>query len=226
MLGFMAKKVGMTQVFDEEGNAVPVTVLEILENVITQKKETKGDDGYNAFQIGTQEETKEYRMSGPEIGHLKKKNLKLFRTLKEFRVSEELLGKYNIGDSLNPSDILGGEGALLDAQAKPKGKGTMGRIKRWSQHRRTMSHGTKHHRQIGSAGAGTTPGRVIKGKKMPGRENLFTTIRHLLLFKCDLENGLLLVRGAVPGANGSLIVLQKSKPKTGWNAYARSVSKK
>ncbi|MDX1919708.1 MAG: 50S ribosomal protein L3 [Candidatus Caenarcaniphilales bacterium] len=225
MLGVLAKKIGMTQVFDAEGNAIPVTVLEFLENVVTEKK-TVEKHGYNAVQLGGQTETHENRVSKGEIGNFKKKNLPIFRFLKEYRVPKEIVDKYEIGAELDPAEILGAEGELIDATARPIGRGTRGRIKRWNQHRRLMTHGTKHHRQIGSAGAGTNPGRVFKGLKMPGRESHDVTISHLTVFKYFPEKKVVLVKGAVPGYKGAFISLRKSRKKGEWNKSALQVGKR
>jgi large subunit ribosomal protein L3 len=226
MLGLLAKKVGMTQVFDAEGNGVPVTVLEILENAITEKRNQK-EHGYNAIQIGGEAAAKESKLTKPEIGHLKKSNSPLFRTLKEFRVSAELLEKYEVGQALDAGEILGEEGSLVDVTSRPIGRGTSGRIQRWNQHRRTMTHGTKHHRQIGSAGAGTTPGRVLKGLHMPGRDNNLRTTSHLMLVKLMEIEGkkVALVKGSVSGYKGCMVVVQASKKLGTWNKLAFDLGK-
>jgi large subunit ribosomal protein L3 len=224
MLGLLAKKVGMTQVFDEEGNSVPVTVLELFENVITEKR-TIEKNGYTALQIGAKAEAEEKDINKPEAGHLKKNNLKFFKLLKEFRVPAETVAKYEIGTELSSEEVLGGEGSLVDIAGRPIGKGTSGRIQRWNQHRRTMSHGTKHHRQIGSAGAGTTPGRVFKGLKMPGRDSQDVTISHLAIVKHLPEKKVVLVRGAVPGHKGAIVSIKPSKQKGKWNELARQLGK-
>lgn len=222
----MAEKVGMTQVFDEDGNALPVTVLKVLENVVTQKKEESDKDGYNALQIGAEEVTNENRLTKAEVGHCKKNDVKPFRHLKEFRVPAEILEQYNIGDEVKVEEIIGEKGTLIDITGKPKGKGTMGRIKRYNQSRRLMTHGTKHSRQMGSAGPGTTPGRVFPGKKMPGRNSNKTTIAHLEVFSYNPEHRLLLVVGSIPGHNNSLVSVKQSKPKEGWNKYAVNVGRR
>lgn len=224
MLGLFARKIGMTQVFDTAGNAIPVTVLELLENVITAKLST-GKNGYNALQVGA-EIVKEKKLTKAQLGSLQKKNLALFRTLKEFRVGAEDLNKYEVGAELNPEEILGEEGNLLDITGKPIGKGTTGRIKRWNQSRRRMSHGTKHHRQIGSAGAGTTPGRVFKGLHMPGRDSENITIIHAKLFKYIPEKKAVLIKGAVPGFDGALIQIKPSRKKGEWNKSALVIGKR
>jgi len=224
MIGLFARKVGMTQVFDGEGNAIPVTILELLENVVTAKLTTE-KNGYSALQIGA-EIVKEKKLTKPQIASLQKKNLALFRTLKEFRVAPEVVSKYEIGAELDAGEILGEEGSLIDVKARPIGKGTTGRIKRWNQSRRRMSHGTKHHRQIGSAGAGTTPGRVFKGLHMPGRDSEDVTISHLKLFKYIPEKKALLIKGAIPGFDGALIQVKPSLKKGEWNKTALSICKR
>lgn len=225
MLGFLTKKVGMTQVFDADGNAVPVTVLEFLENVVTDKKDLE-KNGYTAIQLGAEAESKESRMSKGELGNLKKKNLPNFRELREYRVAADVLAKYEIGAALDPTEVLGAEGELIDASARPIGRGTRGRIKRWNQHRRLMTHGTKHHRQIGSAGAGTNPGRVFKGLDMPGRDDNDVTISHLTIFKYYPDKKVILVKGAVPGHKGAVVSLRRSLKKGEWNKAALEIGKR
>ncbi|MDJ0625524.1 MAG: 50S ribosomal protein L3 [Candidatus Caenarcaniphilales bacterium] len=225
MLGLLAKKVGMTQIFDENGDAIPVTILELLENVVTEKK-TKEKTGYTAIQIGANEASKEEKLSKPELGNLKKNNLPLFRILKEFRVSGEEVEKYELGKELNPAEVLGDNGCLVDVTGRPIGRGTSGRIKRWNQHRRLMTHGTKHHRQIGSAGPGTTPGRVFKGLKMAGRDNEDITISKLTLVKYVPEQKALLIKGAVPGHKGAIVSVKPSNKKGEWNRNALLIGKR
>lgn len=225
MLGLLARKVGMTQVFDAEGNAIPVTVLELLENVVTAKV-TEEKNGYNAIQIGAEVVSAEKKLSKGEIGNLKKNDLALFKTLREYRVPADEVSKYEIGAELDPNVVLGSEGALLDVSGRPIGKGTTGRIKRWSQSRRRMSHGTKHHRQIGSAGAGTSPGRVFKGLRMPGRDSENVTISHLKLFKYVPEQKALLIQGAVPGFDGAILSIKPSKKAGEWNKTALQIGKR
>lgn len=224
MLGILAEKVGMTQIFDENGFALPVTVLHVLENVVTQIKTEDSKDGYNAIQVGCVEETKEHRMTKPLIGKFKKKNLSLYKKLKEFRVTSEIIGKYSIGDVIDPAELFEKD-SLVDVQGRPIGRGTTGRIKRWNQQRRLMTHGTKHHRQIGSAGPGTTPGRVFPNTKMPGRDSNVVTIPHLKVVSYDPTNRILVVLGSVPGKK-NIVTVKPSKPKQGWNKYARDLRKK
>ncbi len=225
MLGLLARKVGMTQIFDAEGNAIAVTVLELLENVVTAKM-TADKNGYNAIQIGGEAVDNENDLSKPELGSLKKKELKPFRELKEFRVPADLVGKYEVGAELDPAEIIGAEGTLVDITGRPIGRGTTGRIKRWNQSRRRMTHGTKHHRQIGSAGAGTTPGHVFKGLRMPGRDKENVTISHLTFVRYVPEQKVLLIKGAVPGFNGALLSIKPSKKKGEWNKSAVAIGKR
>lgn len=224
--GFLAKKVGMTQIFDESGFAIPVTVLEVLENVVTQVKSQDTKDGYDALQVGGEDVKRESRLTKNEVGHLSKNDLPPFRHLKEYRVTSDQVTNYKVGDKINIADIVGEAGDLLDITSRPKGKGTMGAVVRWNNSRRLMTHGTKHHRQIGSAGPGTTPGRVFPGKKMPGRENKETTMPHLELVKYCPEENILVIKGSVAGHKNSLVSIQKSKPVKGWNKYGRSVAKR
>ena len=223
MPGLFGRKIGMTQIFDEEGNAVPVTLIQLLENTVTAKLLPE-KNGYAAIQVGCEVVTPQ-KLSKPERNHLSKNNLPIFRQLKEFRVSVDLLEKYQIGSKLEVSDILGGEETLVDITGKPKGKGTQGRIKRWNQSRRRMSHGTKHHRQIGSAGAGTTPGRVFPGLHMPGRDSNLVTIRKLRVIKILAEKNLILIKGGVPTHKQGLLVIQPSVT-SGWNQRALSLGKR
>jgi len=225
MAGLLAKKVGMTQVFDEQGLAVPVSILKILENTVTCLKSTQ-TDGYNAVQLGCLE-AKEKKLTKGQLGHLKKNNLPLFRYLKEFRLSAEDLKSYKLGVSIDFRSFLK-EGVLIDVSAKPKRGGTVGRIKRWNGRAKLATHGTKRHKHIGSCGPGTTPGRVFPGLRMPGRDRNQVTVRKLLVFKLlDFEESrekIVLVKGAVPGPRGSIVFIRKSIVKD-WNKTAFSLGK-
>lgn len=206
--GAVGKKRGMTQVFDEEGSAVPVTVIELLPLTVTQVK-TKATDGYTAVQVGF-DETKEKHLSKPEQGHLKKNGLKLFRRIKEFRLSESDIGGYEVGQVLSPEFLTSIE--RVNVAGRSIGKGFQGRIKLHHFGRGPMSHGSKSHRLPGSIGAGTTPGRVFKGLRMAahmGDNNV--TIENLKVVLLDAEKNLLLIKGAVPGKNGSLLFISPRK---------------
>ncbi len=211
MIGLLGKKVGMTTVFDQEGLSVPVTVIQLGNNIVTQKM-TKETNGYTAVQVGGFQ-VKEKRLNKPELGAMKKRELPAMKPLKEFRVDD--LSGYNVGEALKPETIIS-EGILVDVQGRSIGKGFQGTIKRYNAGRGPMSHGSKFHRSMGSIGAGTTPGRTFKGLHMPGdMGNETVTVRHLKVVRLDAEKGLLLVRGGTPGVDGGLLVIKPSKTK--WN---------
>ncbi|MBI1271572.1 50S ribosomal protein L3 [bacterium] len=210
-VGLMGKKVGMTQIFDEEGLVVPVTIVKMGENIVTRKL-SKEKNGYEAVQIGGFK-VKESKLNKPEQGQLTKSELPLVKPLKEFRVDDT--SPYNLGDAV-ALDSLYKEGMLVDVRGRSIGKGFQGTIKRYGAGRGPMSHGSKFHRSMGSIGAGTTPGRVYRGAPMPGQMgNKNVCTRKLTVVKVDTENGLLLVKGAVPGAKGGLVVVTPSRTK--WN---------
>lgn len=209
-LGVIGKKVGMTQIFDEQGLAIPVTVIKVDDIVVTQVK-TVESDGYNAIQVGTVA-AKEKHLTKGQIGHFKKNNLSNFRHLQEFRVENPQ--DYKVGDKVELSVLENVE--KVDVTGKSIGKGFQGTVKRWNFGRGPMAHGSKNHREPGSIGAGTTPGRVIKGKKMAGNMgNERVTITKLKLVKVDSANGLVLVKGSVPGCEGRLVTIVPTRTK--WN---------
>ncbi len=224
MIGMFARKRGMTQLFAENGDAHGVTVLEILENMIIEVK-TEARDGYFSLQIGALG-VEEKKLSKPEQGHFKKKDLPCFRHLREFKVPEATAAQYKAGDTLKIAELFGTAGALVDVQARPKGRGTSGRIKRWNQKRRLMTHGTKHHRQIGSIGGHTEPGRVFKGLNMPGRDNNDVSVIKLSVFEYLPEDNLLLITGSVPSFNGAIVIVQPSTPKGAWNSTALELGRR
>jgi large subunit ribosomal protein L3 len=210
-LGIMGRKVGMTQVFDENGLAVPVTVVKLGENIVTETK-TKEKHGYVAVQVGGFK-VKEGKLNKPELGGFKKKELPPMKPLQEFRVDDS--STYKVGEPL-PVDTLLSAGMLVDVRGRSIGKGFQGTIKRYNAGRGPMSHGSKFHRSMGSIGAGTTPGRVVRGLHMPGHMgDEMTCARHLKVVKVDTEKGLLLVKGSVPGSDGGLVMVSPSKTK--WN---------
>lgn len=210
----------MTQVFDEEGLAVPVTVIELLPLTVTQVK-TGDNDGYTAVQVGYVE-GKEKHLTRARQQHLKKNNLPLFRRLKEFRVSAEEVTGYNVGDVIDPvaeDSFLNAENLKVSVTGWSIGKGFQGGTKRWNWSRGPMSHGSKSHRLPGSIGAGTTPGRVYKGKKMAGNMgNERVTTRGLKVVRVIAEDNkkVLLVKGAVPGVEGGLLTIRPKRAK--WNS--------
>ena len=209
-LGVIGKKVGMTQIFDEQGLAIPVTVIKVDETVVTQVK-TVESDGYNAIQVGTIA-AKEKHLTKAQLGHFKKNNLSNYRHLQEFRVENPQ--DYKVGDKVELSVLENIE--KVDVTGKSIGKGFQGTVKRHNFGRGPMAHGSKNHREPGSIGAGTTPSRVIKGKRMAGNMgNERVTITKLKLVKVDSENGLVLVKGSVPGCEGRLVTIVPTRTK--WN---------
>jgi len=199
----IAKKVGMTQVFSETGNLIPVTVLEAGPCVVIQKKTTE-NDGYSAVQVGFTD-LKEKHVNKPQAGHFQKAGVTPKKYIKEFRL--EGAESYEIGAEIKADVFAAGD--KIDVSGVSKGKGYQGAIKRHNQHRGPMAHGSKYHRGVGSLSAGTTPGKVKKGKKMPGHMGAVTiTVANLEVVRIDAEKNLLLVKGAVPGARGSILVIK------------------
>ena len=199
-LGLLGNKIGMTQIFDETGNIIPVTVLKIGPCVITQVK-TVLTDGYNAIQIGYGNvPTKS--LTQPELGHLQKSNIQPLKYLKEFRVNNP--EEFQVGQILNVEAFNSGQ--LVDITGKSSGKGFSGLQKRHNFARGPMTHGSKNHRQPGSIGMGTTPGRVLPGKRMAGQlGNKITNIKKLKIVQVNAEENILIVKGSVPGKPGNLI---------------------
>jgi large subunit ribosomal protein L3 len=205
MKGLIGKKVGMTQLFDDAGRAVPVTVIKAGPCYVTQVR-TVDQDGYSAVQLGF-EETKTQRLSGGELGHLKKNELPPLRILREFRTNEKL----EEGQTLTV-DVFE-EGERVDIVGKSKGRGFAGVVKRWGFSGGPKTHGqSDRHRAPGSIGAGSTPGRVFKGKKMPGRMgNDTVTSQNLLISRIDPENNIIAVRGSVPGPKNGLVIIKEAR---------------
>lgn len=209
-LGIIGEKLGMTQIFDDKGLVIPVTVLKVEPLVVAQIK-TKETDGYDAVQLAYCV-GKEKHMTKAEIGHLKKNEIGTYRHLKEFRVDNP--SDYKVGQQITVEALNGVE--KVDVSAKSIGKGFQGTVKRWNFGRGPMAHGSKNHREPGSIGAGTTPGRVIKGKKMAGNMgNENVTIAKLKVVQIDTENNLLLIKGSVPGPEGKFVTVKPSRLK--WN---------
>jgi large subunit ribosomal protein L3 len=205
MKGLIGKKVGMTQLFDDAGRAIPVTVIKAGPCYVTQVR-TVDQDGYSAVQLGF-EETKTQRLSGGELGHLKKNELPPLRILREFRTNEKL----EEGQTLTV-DVFE-EGERVDIVGKSKGRGFAGVVKRWGFSGGPKTHGqSDRHRAPGSIGAGSTPGRVFKGKKMPGRMgNDTVTSQNLLISRIDPENNIIAVRGSVPGPKNGLVIIKEAR---------------
>ena len=195
MKGILGRKKGMTEVFTADGKLIPVTVIEVEDNVVSQIK-TKETDGYDAIQLATVDK-KESRSNKPEIGHLKKANATPKRFLKEIRGAS--VSEYALGDVLKADTFAAGE--MVDVTGTSKGKGFQGVIKRHNQSRGPMSHGSQYHRGVGSMGT-LLPMRVLPGKKLPGH------MGH------ELENNVILIKGSVPGPKNSLVLVRTSV-KTG-----------
>jgi large subunit ribosomal protein L3 len=201
----IGKKIGMTQVFDEIGNIVPVTVVEAGPCVVVQKK-TIENDGYEAIQVGF-ENAKEKAVTKPLKGHFAKAGVALKKVLREFRLDD--CSTYNVGDQITADVFAAGE--KVDVTGTSKGKGFAGSIKRWGSHRGPMTHGSGYHRRPGSLGACSTPSRVMKNKKLPGHMGVEkVTIQNLDVVRVDTEKNLILVKGAVPGAKGGLLIVKNT----------------
>ena len=210
----LARKLGMTQVFNEDGELVPVTVLEAGPCVVTQIK-TVENDGYDAVQVGffddkTKEKTKDAHRHGtnkPEMGHFAKAGVSAKKYVREFRF--ENASEYELAQEIKADIFAAGD--KIDATAITKGHGFESAIKRFGQHRGPMAHGSKFHRHQGSNGSTSTPSRVFKGKGMPGHMGCVkATVQNLEVVRVDAENNLLLVRGAVPGAKKALVTIKES----------------
>ncbi|MEG0152706.1 MAG: 50S ribosomal protein L3 [Cellulosilyticaceae bacterium] len=204
MKGILGKKVGMTQVFTETGAVIPVTVIEAGPVVVTQVK-TIENDGYNAVQVGFMD-AKEKSLNKPQKGHLAAANT-LKKHLKEFRV--ESVEAYTVGQELRADVFAAGE--MIDVSGISKGKGFQGPIKRHGQSRGPESHGSRYHRRPGSMGACSYPGRVFKNKKLAGHMgSVKVTVQNLEVVRIDAEKNLILVKGAIPGAKGSVVTIKEA----------------
>lgn len=199
-IGLLGNKIGMTQIFDESGNIIPVTILKVGPCIVTQIK-TKLKDGYDAIQVGyTYGSNKSFTQ--PELGHFQKSNIQPLKYLKEFRVNGQ--SDFEVGQVLNV-DLLS-PGQLVNIKGKTIGKGFSGLQKRHNFTRGPMTHGSKNHRAPGSIGMGTTPGRVLPGKKMAGQlGNKLTTIKNLKVIQLNSDENILVLKGSVPGKPGNLL---------------------
>ena len=207
MKGILGKKIGMTQVFASNGKLIPVTVIEVEPNVVTQIK-TVEKDGYDAIQLGTVD-VKEKNSTKAQIGHAKKANTAPKRFLKELRGVN--VNDYTLGQTLNADVFAAGE--IVDVSGVSKGKGFQGVIKRYNQSRGPMGHGSQYHRGVGSLGT-LLPMHVLKGKKLPGHMgNVATTIQNLEVVSVDLENNVILIKGNVPGPKKSLVMIRTAVKK-------------
>lgn len=203
MKAILGKKIGMTQIFAETGEVIPVTVIEAGPEVVTQIK-TVETDGYNAVQVAF-EDQKAHRVNKPLTGHFAKSGAAPKKYLTEFRTEEG--ETYELGQEITVADFE--EGAKLDVTGTSKGKGTQGNIKRHGHHRGPMTHGSKHKRLAGALAAGTYPSRVFKGNAGPGRMGRETvTVQNVELVKVIEEKNLMLIKGAVPGNKGGIVRIQ------------------
>lgn len=204
-IGLLGNKIGMTQIFDQSGNIIPVTILKVGPCIVTQIK-TTAKDGYNAIQVGYNNVSSN-SLNQPQLGHLQKSNLQPLKYLKEFHIEQD--HEFEIGQVLTV-DMLS-PGQLVNIQGKTIGKGFAGLQKRHNFTRGPMTHGSKNHRAPGSIGMGTTPGRVLPGKKMAGQlGNKITTIKKLKVVQFNLKENILVVKGSVPGKPGNLLSIVSS----------------
>ena len=220
--GIIGRKIGMTQLFTEAGNVVPVTVVECGPCVVVQKK-TADTDGYDAVQLGF-EDVREKLVVKPKKGHFDKAQVAYKRVLKEFKLDNS--AELNVGDIIKADTFAAGD--KIDVTGVSKGHGYQGTIKRLGFHRQPTSHGTSgYHRHQGSMGANTDPSRVMKGKKLPGHMGVVrTTVQNLEVVKIDPENNLIAIKGAIPGPKGAIVsVMAAVKKQKVKNTTAQTISK-
>jgi large subunit ribosomal protein L3 len=200
IIGLLGNKIGMTQIFDETGNIIPVTILKVGPCIVTEVKTTE-KNGYNSIQVGYGDVSSK-SLTQSELGHLQKSNIQPLKYLKEFRMNKE--SEFEIGQVLNVDAFEPGQ--LINIQGKTIGKGFSGLQKRHNFTRGPMTHGSKNHRAPGSIGMGTTPGRVLPGKKMAGQlGNKIITIKNLKVIQINSEENILVIKGSVPGKPGNLL---------------------
>ena len=205
-IGLLGNKIGMTQIFDESGNIIPVTILKVGPCIVTQIK-TELKHGYNAIQIGYSNVPSKL-LTQPELGHLQKSNIQPLKYLKEFKTDN--LNQFKIGQILDVKSFS--QNQFVNVKGKSIGKGFSGLQKRHNFTRGPMTHGSKNHRAPGSIGMGTTPGRVLPGKKMAGQlGNKITTVKKLQLIQINLEENILVIKGSIPGKPGNLLTIIPSK---------------
>lgn len=199
----LGQKIGMTQIFDENGNMIPVTVILAEPNVVVQIK-TNDKEGYDSVQVGYGV-VREKLVNSPRRGHFSKAGVEFKRYLKEFRLED--CSNYNVGSEIKVNIFSDGE--EVDVIGKSKGKGFQGTIKRWNGHRGPMSHGSKFHRSVGSMGASSDPSRTFKNKKMPGRMGgRKCTVQNLKVVKVIEEKNLILIKGCIPGPNKAIVQIR------------------
>lgn len=204
---FIGKKLGMIQVLNEDGSIQGGTVIQSDGCTVTEVR-TVEKDGYNALQLGFAQK-KEGRANKAELGNAKKNNVPVFSLLKEFRL-EQIVEGVGVGDVLKVDQYQVGD--TVSVRSRSVGRGFAGAIKRWNHRRGPMSHGSKNHRLMGSIGAGTTPGRVLLGQKMPGRMgNAWRTIKNLKVLRVDVDKGLLILSGSVPGKKNNTVYITKGE---------------
>ena len=204
----LGKKIGMTQIFDENGKVIPVTAIEAGPCTVVQIK-TTDSDGYQAVKLGFGE-VKENKLTKPKKGEFKKANVTPKKHLREFRLEEITC---NVGDEIKADVFTAGE--TVDITGTSKGKGFQGVIKRHGQSRGPMGHGSMYHRRPGSMGSTSTPGRVFKGKKLPGHMGRVTiTIQNLDVVRVDMDKNVILLKGSVPGAKGSILKIKSAVKAT------------
>ena len=205
-VGLLGNKIGMTQIFDESGNIIPVTILKVGPCVVTQVK-TESKDGYDSIQIGYGNVSSKV-LSQPELGHLQKSNIQPLKYLKEFKTTQD--DEFSVGQVLNVETFEAGQ--FVNIRGKSIGKGFSGLQKRHSFSRGPMTHGSKNHRLPGSIGMGTTPGRVLPGKRMAGQlGNKITTVKKLKVIQINSEENILVIKGSVPGKPGNLLSIVPSE---------------
>ena len=201
----LARKLGMTQIFDEIGRLIPVTVVEAGPNFVIQKK-TVENDGYSAVQVGFMD-VAERKANKPKKGHFAKSGVSPKRYLREFRL--ENAEQMNVGDEIKADVFENGE--KIDVVGITKGKGYAGTVKRWGTHRGPMTHGSGYHRGPGSMGACSDPGRVMKGKKLPGHMGVErVTMQNLMVVRVDAEKNIILIRGGLPGPKNGLLIVKNT----------------
>ncbi len=201
----LAKKLGMTQIFDETGKVIPVTVIEAGPNAVVQKK-TVENDGYDAVQVGFVD-LKEKKTNKPTKGHFAKAGVTPKKFIKEFRLDD--VSALNVGDEIKADIFEAGE--KVDVAGISKGKGYAGTIKRWGQHRGPMTHGSGYHRGPGSMGMCSDPGRVFKGKRLPGHMGVErVTIQNLAVVRVDADKNIILIKGGLPGPKGGLLIVKNT----------------
>lgn len=200
----LGTKIGMTQIFTDEGIAIPVTVIQAGPVSVVQKK-TKDSDGYDAIKVGF-EDIKEKKLNKPEKGQFSKAGVSTRKTLRELRLDS--IDAYEVGQEIKVQDMFQ-QGDKVDVTGISKGKGFQGTVKRYGTSRGPMAHGSGYHRGVGSMGPNSSPSRVFKGKRLPGHMGVDkVTIQNLAVVRVDAERGLLLVRGAIPGPKGGLVVIK------------------